>query len=80
MPTLIDGPSSSLFSPVTFNGNVSAADLKEAGLSERIDFCEMGVAELGAERARSYDAAMSGLCFSELSEDEIAYLDKPIIA
>lgn len=36
MPSLIDGPSSSLFSPVIFDGNISAADLKEAGLSERM--------------------------------------------
>ena len=36
MPTLIDGPGSSLFSPVIFNGDMSTANLKEAGLSERM--------------------------------------------
>lgn len=46
---------------------------KQASLIERIELCEMGVAELGAERPESYDVVMSGLCFSELSDDELAY-------
>jgi len=33
----------------------------------------MGVAELDRERAESYNAVMSGLCFSELTEDELTY-------
>jgi ubiquinone/menaquinone biosynthesis C-methylase UbiE len=44
-----------------------------AGLSGTADFREMGVAELDGEPAQSYDAVMSGLCFSELSPDEIRY-------
>ena len=33
----------------------------------------MGVALLDGEETGRYDAVMSGLCFSELSDDEIAY-------
>ncbi len=47
---------------------VSASDL-----SEHVDLQEMGIAELDAELPGSYDVVMSGLCFSELSEDEIDY-------
>lgn len=38
-----------------------------------IELCEMGVAELGSEKPESYDIVMSGLCFSELTEDELVY-------
>jgi demethylmenaquinone methyltransferase/2-methoxy-6-polyprenyl-1,4-benzoquinol methylase len=44
----------------------------EANL-QSIEFCEMGVAELDSEESGSYDAVMSGLCFSELSDAEIRY-------
>jgi ubiquinone/menaquinone biosynthesis C-methylase UbiE len=47
--------------------------LNASDLSEQVDLREMGIAELDAELAGSYDAVMSGLCFSELSEDEIDY-------
>jgi demethylmenaquinone methyltransferase/2-methoxy-6-polyprenyl-1,4-benzoquinol methylase len=33
----------------------------------------MGVAELDREPADSYEAVMSGLCFSELTPDEVSY-------
>jgi demethylmenaquinone methyltransferase/2-methoxy-6-polyprenyl-1,4-benzoquinol methylase len=33
----------------------------------------MGVAELGNEQAESFDVVMSGLCFSELTVDELTY-------
>jgi demethylmenaquinone methyltransferase/2-methoxy-6-polyprenyl-1,4-benzoquinol methylase len=49
---------------------------EQSGLSHRIVWCEMGVAELDVEPADSYDAIMSGLCFSELTEDEIEYVLK----
>ncbi len=49
-----------------------------ARLSPKIEFAEMGVAELGSEQTASYDAVMSGLCFSELSEDELAYTLKEV--
>lgn len=43
-----------------------------------VTFCEYGVAELESEESESYDVVMSGLCFSELSEDERAYTLKEI--
>jgi demethylmenaquinone methyltransferase/2-methoxy-6-polyprenyl-1,4-benzoquinol methylase len=52
--------------------------LREAGLTEQVELVEMGVAELDREGADSYDAAMSGLCFSELSQDELAYTLKQV--
>jgi ubiquinone/menaquinone biosynthesis C-methylase UbiE len=49
-----------------------------AKFSPAIEFTEMGVAELGSELAESYDVVMSGLCFSELTEDELTYTLKEI--
>jgi len=46
---------------------------REASLEHNVGFCEMGVAELDGEKPESYDAVMSGLCFSELTEDELTY-------
>ena len=46
---------------------------EDAGLSSNIEFCEMGIAELGNEQAESFDVVMSGLCFSELTPDELNY-------
>ncbi len=45
----------------------------EANLTQNVELCEMGVAELGGEESESYDIVMSGLCFSELTEDELLY-------
>ena len=45
----------------------------EAHLTGSIELHEMGVAELGNEDAESYDVVMSGLCFSELNDDELNY-------
>jgi ubiquinone/menaquinone biosynthesis C-methylase UbiE len=45
----------------------------KAGLAAAVDLAEMGVAELDGEEAQRYDAVMSGLCLSELSEDEVTY-------
>lgn len=50
----------------------------EANLTQNMELCEMGVAELGSEESASYDVVTSGLCFSELSEDEITYALKEI--
>ena len=47
-------------------------------LVQNIELCEMGVAELGSGESKSYDVVMSGLCFSELSEDELIYTLKEI--
>lgn len=44
-----------------------------ANLTQNISLSEMGVGELESEESGSYDAVMSGLCFSELSDDEIVY-------
>lgn len=52
---------------------IAAQRADEAGLSESIELAEMGVALLDGEEAESFDVVMSGLCFSELSDDEIAY-------
>lgn len=46
---------------------------RRAGFAENIEFSEMGVAELGNEPSESYDVVMSGLCFSELTGDELTY-------
>jgi ubiquinone/menaquinone biosynthesis C-methylase UbiE len=45
----------------------------DAQLSSKIEFCEMGAAELGNEPSESYDVIMSGLCFSELTTDELNF-------
>ncbi len=50
---------------------IAGARSEEAKLAERVELCEMGVAEIENEAAESYDVVMSGLCFSELSEDEL---------
>jgi demethylmenaquinone methyltransferase/2-methoxy-6-polyprenyl-1,4-benzoquinol methylase len=47
--------------------------VKEANLSQKVKFCEMGVVELENENPESYDIVISGLCFSELSVDELNY-------
>lgn len=46
---------------------------QQAGVAEHLDFVEMGVAELDNEKPESYDVVTSGLCFSELTEDELSY-------
>lgn len=45
----------------------------DAGLEERISLVEMGVAELDSEGDQSFDVVVSGLCFSELSRDELYF-------
>jgi ubiquinone/menaquinone biosynthesis C-methylase UbiE len=50
----------------------------QAGLTQNLDLVEMGVAEIGSEESSSYDAVMSGLCFSELTEDEVTYALKEV--
>ena len=47
--------------------------IHDAGLEKNAVFSETGVAELGNEKTGSYDVIMSGLCFSELSDDESVY-------
>jgi ubiquinone/menaquinone biosynthesis C-methylase UbiE len=45
----------------------------EAKLDERVQWAEMGVAELANEESASYDVVMAGLCFSELTVDEVRF-------
>jgi demethylmenaquinone methyltransferase/2-methoxy-6-polyprenyl-1,4-benzoquinol methylase len=47
--------------------------IRDAGLTERVDVREMGVAEIDTMESGSFDVVMSGLCFSELGEDEITF-------
>ncbi len=51
---------------------------KKLNVSQNIELYEMGVAELEREESESYDIVMSGLCFSELSEDELIYTLKEV--
>jgi ubiquinone/menaquinone biosynthesis C-methylase UbiE len=57
---------------------IASQRVHEAGLTELVDLVEMGVAELDDEVAQHYDVVMSGLCFSELSEDEVTYTLKEV--
>jgi len=52
---------------------IAARRAREAGLAENIELREMGVAELDGVERESFDAVTSGLCFSELSDDELDY-------
>lgn len=44
-----------------------------AQLDRNIELLEMSIAELDTQPTNHFDVVMSGLCFSELSEDEINY-------
>ncbi|MFQ6037813.1 MAG: corrinoid protein-associated methyltransferase CpaM [Candidatus Aminicenantales bacterium] len=46
---------------------------RDAGLSRRITFVEMGVAELDREKSGHYDGVMCGLSLSELTREEQAF-------
>ncbi|MBU0989883.1 MAG: class I SAM-dependent methyltransferase [Proteobacteria bacterium] len=47
-------------------------------VTQNVEFCVMGVAELDGETSESYDVVMSGLCFSELTEHELVYTLKEL--
>lgn len=53
--------------------DIAGRRAREADLSEKVELRELGVADLDGEKAESFDAVTSGLCFSELSEDELVY-------
>lgn len=53
--------------------DIARRHAKELHLTEHIQFIEAGVAEMESLESGSYDVVMSGLCFSELSEDEQTY-------
>jgi ubiquinone/menaquinone biosynthesis C-methylase UbiE len=52
---------------------IAQARAEEARLAQKIEFVEMGVVELDKEEAESFEVVMSGLCFSELTEDEFNF-------
>jgi len=52
---------------------IARARVQDDHLEENVELVAKGVAELDAEKTETYDAVMSGLCFSELSDDERAY-------
>jgi ubiquinone/menaquinone biosynthesis C-methylase UbiE len=58
---------------------IAAEQVREASLTENVDLLETGVAELDKEARSSYDAVTAGLCFSELSEDELDYTLKQVV-
>ncbi len=47
--------------------------IEQSGLSDKVEFQEMGIVELDSEPAENYDVVMSGLCFSELTDDELNF-------
>jgi ubiquinone/menaquinone biosynthesis C-methylase UbiE len=57
---------------------IAGQRVQEAGLTEAVNLVEMGVAELDGEKAQYYDIVMSGLCLSELSEDEVRHTLKEV--
>ena len=52
--------------------------VEKMSLQKQVKLEEKGVAELGNESEESYNAVVSGLCFSELSEDELSFALKEI--
>jgi len=58
--------------------DIARKHVQELQLTENIQLVEAGVAEMESMEAESYDVVMSGLCFSELSEDEQAYALKQV--
>lgn len=53
--------------------DVARTRVEAADLADNVEFREQGVVELSNETADRYDVVMSGLCFSELTENEQAY-------
>ncbi|MFQ5689145.1 MAG: corrinoid protein-associated methyltransferase CpaM [Gemmatimonadota bacterium] len=52
---------------------IAGRRVREAGLEDRVELRERGVAELDSEPDGAYDAVTCGLVLSELSEDEIRF-------
>ena len=52
---------------------IAAERTREAGIEATVELVETGVAELDRETSGSYDVVTSGLCFSELSEQELTF-------
>jgi ubiquinone/menaquinone biosynthesis C-methylase UbiE len=58
--------------------DIAKEKAKKAGVAQKIEFVEMGAAELGLEQDRSYDVLMSGLCLSELTDAELNFALKEL--
>ncbi|MFQ5740676.1 MAG: corrinoid protein-associated methyltransferase CpaM [Acidobacteriota bacterium] len=58
--------------------DIAERQSRRAGVEGRVELVEMGVAEVDGERDNTYDAVTAGLCFSELSPDELAYTLKQV--
>jgi demethylmenaquinone methyltransferase/2-methoxy-6-polyprenyl-1,4-benzoquinol methylase len=52
--------------------------INELEKTDKIEFIEMGIAELDRFENETFDVIMSGLCFSELSDDEISFTLKQV--
>ncbi len=52
---------------------VAVRKAHDVGITDRVEFAEMSVVELDREESECYDVVMSGLCFSELSFDEVTF-------
>ena len=59
--------------------DIARRRVREAGVEERVELVEMGVAELDGEEAAGFGVVTSGLCLSELSEDEIGYALRQVV-
>jgi len=57
---------------------IAQARAEEVHLAQNIEFVEMGVVELDKEEAGSFEVVMSGLCFSELTEEELRFTLKEL--
>lgn len=57
---------------------IAQARAEEAHLAQNIEFVEMGVVELDKEEVESFEVVMSGLCFSELTKDELRFTLKEL--
>jgi demethylmenaquinone methyltransferase/2-methoxy-6-polyprenyl-1,4-benzoquinol methylase len=67
---------------IDVNPNMLAVARKKAeeyGVGGKMELIEMGVAELAHMDSEHFDAVISGLCFSELSQGELSYALKEII-
>lgn len=53
--------------------DIAKEKAKKAGVAQKIEFVEMGAAEIGFEGDRSYNVVTSGLCLSELTDAELNF-------
>lgn len=58
--------------------DMARSKAEDSRLSQNIEFVEMGAAELGNEPDKTYDVVMSGLCLSELTEEELDFTVKEV--